>query len=237
MEINDCCIQTVATGLMDQQCRKVYASVTYRCGCPVVLGHFTFDNYGNIIPMSKSTPFSIAEDKSVTSSTNYERLFCTDLDTGEVVEIACRVITKFDSEGNIMTGYPQQVYLESDKVTAHTPPANPVYSMEKQCVALGTENVTVTTATASTLTIPTNAKSAKIYVDAGADDAAVRFTIDGTTPSNNNGIQVNQGGTIDICKAADLAGFRILALDEDGNIDAAATAHLTVTYVNVESLA
>lgn len=99
---------------------------------------------------------------------------------------------------------------------------------------LGDEQFEVTGAAEVSLpNIPTYATYASIRVDASADDAGVRYTTDGTAPTDDNSKQVNRGNDIILDGPDAIAGFRALAIGPNGEVDAAQNASLNVVYENI----
>lgn len=104
---------------------------------------------------------------------------------------------------------------------------------EAKSVLLGTESLLVSGTTGNGFdSIPANAEYATVYIDAGETDAGIRWTVDGSAPTDGNGEQENMGSTIHLGSAAQLASFRAVPIDGAGEIDGALAANLTVTFWN-----
>ena len=99
-------------------------------------------------------------------------------------------------------------------------------------IVSGTENIAVTGATPVALTVPPHATYAEIYID--VDNAAIRWTKDGTPPADDNGEQENAGTTVYLEDVDSINGFRALAIDNTtGALDPAMTAQLTGNFWNI----
>ena len=99
-------------------------------------------------------------------------------------------------------------------------------------VELAGENLAVTGAAEVALAaIPATATYAEVYID--APDANIRWTKDGSAPTDNNGEQETAGVTIRLLDRPEIDGFRALTIDALGALDPALTANLTVNYWNV----
>lgn len=75
---------------------------------------------------------------------------------------------------------------------------------------------------------PALAGHVRIYIE----DENIRWTSDGSAPSDNNGMQSAAGTYID-AERDEIANLRFLPADAQGNVDATLTANLTANYANV----
>ena len=100
-------------------------------------------------------------------------------------------------------------------------------------ICVGYQTVSVTNSAVVRLTVPSNAMSAEITVEAVSSsnaNAAIRYTVDGTTPvtgsagGSSAGVPVGEFDTIEILNHTNLNAFRAIA------VDAASTKYLKVQY-------
>lgn len=100
-------------------------------------------------------------------------------------------------------------------------------------ICVGFQVLSVSNSTVSRLTVPALAMSAEITVEAISStnaNAAIRYTVDGTTPvsgtagGNYAGVPVGEFDTIEVLNHTNLDAFRAIACD------AASTKYLKIQY-------
>ena len=154
----------------------------------------------------------------------YTRMHDTDLGTGEVTEFT-RVVAVVTNPDETTT-YRAPVDMAVDLSAPYTPSG--AVDLYPTLVRITKELTSLTGALPVSLTPHPHARYAEIYIE----DANIRWTQDGSIPSDNNGEQERAGTTVQLYGAPALAGFRALTIDSLGNMDPTLTANLTVTYYN-----
>ena len=160
-------------------------------------------------------------------NTEYKKtlMYDTDIATGEITEFTRVTTIKTNPDGTSSYGPTEDLLADN---TPYTPAGQE--DVAPVLVALPSENLAVTGSTPTQLTPPTHAAYAEVFVE----DANVRYTTDASAPADNNGTQMRRGQTIRLKGSTILSDFRVLPIDNVGNLDPTQTANLTVSYANLD---
>ena len=174
--------------------------------------------------MSQSTPFIPEQSNTNIASTV---VFETNMTTGKVTQITQYVPVTTAPDGSLSFG--AATYRTADNRADYV--VSGVVSDRPKRVQLPSERLQITGVDGIALAaVPTHAAYAEITVE----DHAIRWTIDGSGPSDNNGKRSQDGARIVLQSRDEILGFRAIPLlSEHRHNKAMPKAHLTIYYHNI----